>query len=103
MRRRLLNFVKIAYNIKVAVTMAGILSPRSRNLSDSMDYDDELAELHDRRQSSLGIDRIDRHFRCSPNEARYHDNKMNETDEDTEDASEDGDARQDEHQEIKEQ
>lgn len=84
--------------------MASVMSPRTRTLSDSMDYDDELAELHDRRQTSLGIDRIDRHFRCSsPSDARYNDHKVNESDEDTEDASEDGDVRPDEHQEIKEQ
>ncbi|CAL8134616.1 unnamed protein product [Orchesella dallaii] len=83
--------------------MVSIMSPRTRTLSDSMDYDDELAELHDRRQS-YEMDKIERPFRCSsPSDSKYIE-KLNESDEDTEDASEDGDVRQpDEHQEIKEQ
>lgn len=95
------------------VNMASVMSPRIRTLSDSMDYDDELAELHDRRQTSLDMERYKARIEyerthtklqmVSPSgiTRRYH--IICEIDEDTEDASEDGDGRPDEPQEIKEQ
>ena len=54
-------------------------SPR-RSLSDSMDYDEELMELHENSNRQLP-----------------------DSDEDTEDASEDGESRHEEVTEIKEQ
>jgi len=57
----------------------GRSSPR-RSLSDSMDYDEELVELHE-----------------------YSNREFPDSDEDTEDASEDGEARNEEVTEIKEQ
>lgn len=60
-----------------------------------MDYDDELAELHDKRERQLRL--------ASASENRFHMREL-DSDEDTEDASEDGEGRHpDEHQEIKEQ
>jgi hypothetical protein len=80
---------------------------RGRTLSDSMDYDDELAELHDKRERQLRMAAGPSGLPSGLHDERFLRGDLNhlnlDSDEDTEDASEDGEMRNDEHQDIKEQ
>lgn len=71
--------------------------PRGRHCSEAMDYDDELAELHDKRERELLAVRLGHgqdlgHGHGHGLEQPFQGFNIRESDEETDDASEDGDA-----------